>query len=106
MSVGKTSAQAAHDALGCYKQSLSKNPNIVINWGNLSGQEKIVLGIDNEKQLFEIKNKVDQAGLITCLIHDAGRTGLAPNTATCCAIGPDLVQKIDEITGKLKLNLL
>ena len=103
MSVGKTAAQVAHAALGCYKQSLSKNPNIVTNWENMSGQAKIVLGVDNEKQLFEIKNKAEQAGLITYVIHDAGRTEVAPNTATCCAIGPDLVQKIDEITGKLKL---
>ena len=103
MSIGKTSAQVAHAALGAYKKSLNKNNNVVLNWENLSGQAKIVLAVDNEKQLFEIKNKADQAGLIACLIHDAGRTQVAPNTATCCAIGPDLVQKIDEITGKLKL---
>ena len=103
MSVGKTSAQVAHAALGAYKKSLSKNSNIVMNWENMSGQAKIVLGVDNEKQLLEIKNKAEQAGLITCLIHDAGRTEVSPNTATCCAIGPDTIQKIDEITGKLKL---
>ena len=103
MSVGKTSAQVAHAALGAYKKSLSKNSDIVINWENFSGQAKIVLSVDNEKQLMEIKNKADQAGLITCLIHDAGRTEVEPNTATCCAIGPDLVQKIDPITGKLRL---
>ena len=28
---------------------------------------------------------------------------VAPNTATCCAIGPDLVKNIDKITGSLKL---
>lgn len=103
MSVGKTSAQVAHAALGAYKKSLSKNSDIVLNWENISGQAKIVLSVDNEKQLMEIKNKADQSGLITCLIHDAGRTEVAPNTATCCAIGPDLVQKIDTITGKLRL---
>ena len=103
MSVGKISAQVAHAALGAYKNSLTKNNNIVLNWENFSGQAKIVLGVDNEKQLLEIKNKAEQAGLITCLIQDAGRTQVAPNTATCCAIGPDLIQKIDEITGKLKL---
>ena len=103
MGVGKTSAQVAHAALGAYKKSLSKNSDIVLNWENMSGQAKIVLSVENEKQLMEIKNKADQAGLITCLIHDAGRTEVSPNTATCCAIGPDLVQKIDPITGKLRL---
>ena len=103
MSIGKTAAQVAHAVLGSYKESLIKKKDIVMNWEDLSGQAKIVLGVDNEKQLLEMKNKAEQAGLITCLIHDAGRTEVTPNTATCCAIGPDLVQKIDEITGKLKL---
>ena len=103
MSIGKTSAQVAHAALGAYKLYLSKNSDKVTNWENFSGQAKIVLGVENEKELFEIKDKADKNGLITCLIHDAGRTEVSPNTATCCAIGPDVVQKIDEITGKLKL---
>ena len=103
MSVGKTSAQVAHAALGAYKLSLTKNNDKVKNWENFSGQAKIVLGVENEKELYEIKDKADKNGLITCLIHDAGRTEVSPNTATCCAIGPDTIQKIDEITGKLKL---
>ena len=103
MSIGKTAAQVAHAALGAYKKSLNIDSNLVNNWENFSGQAKIVLGVDNEKQLLEIKNKAEQAGLNTCLIHDAGRTEVSPNTATCCAIGPDLVQKIDLITGHLKL---
>ena len=103
MSIGKTSAQVAHAALGAYKLSLEKNTDKVKNWENFSGQAKIVLGVENEKELYEIKDKADKNGLITCLIHDAGRTEVSPNTATCCAIGPDTIQKIDEITGKLKL---
>ena len=103
MSIGKTSAQVAHAALGAYKLSLNKDSNKVSNWENISGQAKIVLGVENEKELYDVKNKADNNGLITCLIHDAGRTEVSPNTATCCAIGPDTVQKIDEITGKLKL---
>ena len=103
MSIGKTSAQVAHAALGAYKLSLAKNNDKVTNWENFSGQAKIVLGVENEKELFDIKDKADKNGLITCLIHDAGRTEVSPNTATCCAIGPDVNSKIDEITGKLKL---
>ena len=103
MSIGKTSAQVAHAALGAYKLSLKNSSDKVANWENFSGQAKIVLGVGNEKELLEIKEKADKNGLITCLIHDAGRTEVSPNTATCCAIGPDTIQKIDEITGKLKL---
>ena len=103
MSIGKTSAQVAHAALGAYKLSLKNSSDKVANWENFSGQAKIVLGVGNEKELLEIKEKADKNGLITCLIHDAGRTEGSPNTVTCCAIGPDTIQKIDEITGKLKL---
>ena len=103
MSIGKTSAQVAHAALGAYKLSLKNSSDKVANWENFSGQAKIVLGVGNEKELLEIKEKADKNGLITCLIHDAGRTEVSPNTVTCCAIGPDTIQKIDEITGKLKL---
>ena len=49
MSIGKTSAQVAHAALGAYKLSLSKNSDKVTNWENFSGQAKIVLGVENEK---------------------------------------------------------
>jgi len=103
MSIGKTSAQVAHAVLGAYKLSLQNNITKVNNWENFSGQAKIVLGVDNREQLFDIKKKADENGLITCLIHDAGRTQVAPNTPTCCAIGPDTVENIDKITGNLKL---
>ena len=103
MSIGKTSAQVAHAVLGAYKLSLQNNITKVNNWENFSGQAKIVLAVDGKEQLFDIQKKAKENGLITCLIHDAGRTQVAPNTPTCCAIGPDTVENIDKITGNLKL---
>jgi PTH2 family peptidyl-tRNA hydrolase len=103
MSIGKTAAQVAHAALGAYKKSMNKNILLVNNWENLSGQAKIVLQVNSEKELNDIEDNAKKNGLVTCVIHDAGRTEVAPNTATCCAIGPDLVSNIDKITGSLKL---
>ena len=103
MSLGKISAQVGHAVLGAYKLSLQNDITKTNNWENFSGQAKIVLGVSNKEELFEIQKKAKEAGLITCLIHDAGRTQVAPNTPTCCAIGPDIVENIDKITGKLKL---
>ena len=103
MSIGKTAAQVAHAALGAYKKSMNKNILLVNNWENLSGQAKIVLQVNSEKELNDIEDNAKKNGLVTCVIHDVGRTEVAPNTATCCAIGPDLVSNIDKITGSLKL---
>ena len=103
MSIGKTAAQVAHAALGAYQKSMNKNSMLVNNWQNFSGQAKIVLQVNSEKELMDIEDKAKNAGIVTCIINDAGRTEVAPNTATCCAIGPDLVQNIDKITGSLKL---
>ena len=103
MSIGKTAAQVGHAVLGAYQRSMNKNALLVNNWQNFSGQAKIVLQVNSEKELKDIEDNAKKNGLITCLIHDAGRTEVAPNTPTCCAIGPDLVSNIDKITGNLKL---
>ena len=103
MSIGKTAAQVAHAALGAYKKSMNKNILLVNNWENLSGQAKIVLQVNSEKELNDIEDNAKKNGLVTCLIRDAGRTEVEPNTPTCCAIGPDIVSNIDKITGNLKL---
>ena len=43
------------------------------------------------------------SGLTAVLIIDAGRTAIAPGTKTCVGIGPDDEEKIDSVTGKLKM---
>lgn len=65
---------------------------------------KICLGVDNEAQLLDIKRKAEEAGLEVNLITDQGHTEFkGVPTNTCLAIGPDYAEKIDLITGNLKL---
>lgn len=65
---------------------------------------KIVVSVDSEEELFEIKVKAEEQNIMTALITDAGRTefnGIPTNTAL--AVGPDWADKVDEITKDLKL---
>jgi len=36
-------------------------------------------------------------------VHDAGRTQVAPGTATCCAVGPADSERVDQVTAGLPL---
>ena len=57
-----------------------------------------------EKWQDDIYNKAKDAGLNVCEIIDNGLTEFhGVKTKTCLAIGPDLSDKIDPITGNLKL---
>jgi peptidyl-tRNA hydrolase, PTH2 family len=65
---------------------------------------KICVGVGSEQELLDIYKAAMDAGLLCALIQDAGLTEFdGVPTLTCCAIGPDFSEKIDPITGKLKL---
>ena len=65
---------------------------------------KVCVSVESEEELLAIYEKAKVAGLICSLIQDAGLTefGGVP-TYTCCAIGPNWSDEIDQITGGLKL---
>lgn len=65
---------------------------------------KVVLSVDSKQELDEIYNKAKEAGLEVHLVEDNGATEFhGVKTKTCIAIGPDYSNKIDLITGHLKL---
>ncbi|BFI73229.1 peptidyl-tRNA hydrolase [Nanoarchaeota archaeon] len=99
---GKLCVQVAHAAVECVLEQLKKDKKIVEEWRN-EGGKKIVVYVENLDKLMEIYNKSVQEGLNTVLIKDAGLTQLPPGTITCIGIGPDYEEKIDKITGSLKL---
>lgn len=70
----------------------------------LGGFTKICVGVDSEEELLEVYKKAKEADILCALVTDAGRTefGGVP-TKTCCAIGPDTEERIDPITGHLRL---
>lgn len=103
---GKMIAQACHASISfiCKKIDEKKPLNKVekewIN-GNFA---KICLQVDTEEELVDVFNKAKTKGLEVHMITDSGKTEFhGIPTKTCLAIGPDYADKIDEITGSLKL---
>ena len=101
MRKGKMIAQGAHASMAAYlkdPQSLD-----VLNW--LAGSfAKIAVSVDSEEELLEVYKNAKEAGIITSLITDSGVTefGGVP-TNTCIAVGPAHKNKLEKITGHLKL---
>lgn len=100
MGRGKIAAQVAHAAVAATLTQLGE-PGLA-RWLE-EGQPKVVLRVVTGDGLEEIARQAAAAGLAVQLVHDAGRTQLAPGTATCCAIGPADEAAIDAVTGELSL---
>jgi len=96
---GKMSAQVAHAAV---EAVLKSDKDKVKKWRN-EGMMKIVVKVKDEKELYKYKQNAEDTGLITAVITDAGHTVVEPGTVTCMAIGPDDEDKIDLVTGMLKI---
>ena len=75
----------------------------IFNW--LKGSfTKVVVGVDSLEELEEIEHKAMKMGILTSKILDAGRTEFhGQRTITALAVGPEWSNKIDKITGGLKL---
>jgi peptidyl-tRNA hydrolase, PTH2 family len=101
MRSGKMIAQGAHASMKATLENLN-HPNVK-EW--LSGAfTKIAVSVDSEEEMFEIMNRAKEAGLITALITDSGKTEFNNiPTNTCIAIGPASHNDLLPITGTLKL---
>ena len=96
---GKACSQAAHAAV---EAVLRSEKEIIKQWRE-QGMPKIVLKVPTEKELKKYNQVAKDSGLVTALITDAGRTQIAPGSTTALAIGPDKEEKINLVTGDLKL---
>lgn len=99
LGVGKIASQVAHAAIGAMKKV---DDEIVEKWG-AEGSKKVVLKVNNLKELKETENKLKKAEISYFLVKDAGLTQLKAGTITALGIGPVREKEIDKITGKLKL---
>ena len=108
MERGKIAAQCCHAAVGCYRliatdpSRKSYNPVLTDRWLK-GGQAKITLKCPDKEMLDELYAKAISLGVNALVIHDAGRTQVAPGSATVLGLGPAPKPVLDQITGDLKL---
>ncbi len=96
---GKLAASVAHASVGCVRKTDEK---IIKKWEE-EGAKKVVLKVSSLEELEKIYRKVKGSGLPYFLVKDAGLTQVRPGETICLGIGPAEENKIDKITGKLKL---
>jgi peptidyl-tRNA hydrolase, PTH2 family len=99
MGKGKIAAQAAHASLASYKNADKKTKEA---WESL-GCKKVVLKVNDEKELLKYLELARDANLPNALITDAGLTQIPASTTTCLGIGPAEEEKVDKIVKELKL---
>jgi PTH2 family peptidyl-tRNA hydrolase len=96
---GKLGAQVAHASV---EAVLRSEKSVVKNWRDY-GMKKVVLKVADLKELYLYRDAAHASEIVFAIITDAGLTVVEPGTVTCLAIGPDAAQRIDVITGKLKM---
>ena len=118
MKPGKIAAQAAHASMKVFFDNIVISKDYVFpekkvgiieltpemeSW--LSGIfTKIALAVNSEEELLAIYEKAKEQNIPCSLIQDCGKTVFnnVP-TYTCVGIGPDTSERIDVVTGHLKL---
>jgi PTH2 family peptidyl-tRNA hydrolase len=124
MTKGKMIAQGSHASLGVILQmmhteeyetkAIKPQPRVKMSMSYSPGSpldewlngvfKKVCVYVTSEEELDDIYNKARAAGLPVKMIVDSGLTMFhGVPTKTCLAIGPEEEEKIDAITGHLKL---
>ena len=106
---GKMIAQAAHASMAAILERNTEGPSTlkedprITQWLS-SAFTKIAVYVDTEEELLAVYRDAKNAGLITALIQDSGRTEFkGVKTFTAVAVGPDSHENLYPITGHLPL---
>lgn len=102
---GKIIAQACHASIAFLTSRMRNNEPLteVEKYWVENDFTKISLGVNSEQELLEINQKCIDAGIVSKLTLDSGRTEFSEPTYTCLGIGPDEAEKLSVIVGNLSL---
>jgi PTH2 family peptidyl-tRNA hydrolase len=105
---GKEMSMGSHAALAFLLRNQENIDSILesevfLAWAS-TGYTKITLQVDSLEDLQQVANNAELTDVDCYVITDEGRTEFhGVPTITCLALGPDYADKIDQITGNLKL---
>lgn len=99
MPKGKLAVQTAHASV----EAVFKSKQDKVEKWHSQGMPKIILKVEDIKELKQYQKLAKSNYLITALIKDAGKTFFSKSTITCLGIGPDEDSKINKIIKDLKL---
>ena len=102
MGKGKIAAQVGHAAVKATLQSGELRPELLDAWLS-TGQKKVCVKADDVRQLEQIEQQAKHHQILTSKIHDAGHTQIPAGSYTVLALGPDEEERLDALTGELKL---
>jgi PTH2 family peptidyl-tRNA hydrolase len=98
MSEGKRIAQACHASLKSYEKASSNDQK---DWK--SGGSKKIAVETSESDMRERLEQAKDLQIPAALIKDTGLTEISPGSLTALGVGPAEGEKIDKVTGDLKL---
>ena len=102
MGKGKIAVQVGHATITAAEETRRRRPEWWKEWFN-EGQCKVVVRVNSENELRELKRKADDLDLPAAVVQDRGLTQIEPGTTTCVGIGPAPTDLVDRITGTLPL---
>ena len=102
MGRGKMAVQVAHASVLGADKVKKVHSDWYRGW-EASGQAKIVVKVRTLDELMQVKREAEKVGLPVVVVEDRGLTQLTPGTITCIGIGPAPSEKLEPVTGGLKL---
>lgn len=106
LGAGKIAAQVAHAAVGLYEEINNEGKDYyqqALDYWNEFGAKKIVLKVKDLEELKVKRKECKKLKIPSIMISDAGHTQVDPGTITVLGIGPEASEKLNKITGELKL---
>ncbi|MGA2971643.1 MAG: peptidyl-tRNA hydrolase Pth2 [Candidatus Bathyarchaeia archaeon] len=102
MGKGKIAVQVGHASVTVAEETRRQHPDWWREWFH-EGQAKVVVKVNSESDLHDLRRSAEELGLASAIIHDSGLTQVEPGTPTCVGIGPAPAELVDKITGELPL---